>query len=156
MFKQYINLNWKDAKYSPPPQSCLSSLFLLYSLKFCGLVCGGSKPDIYSTKLTCVKNDISRYVDELLNTAFLRGGHVAQQWQVYCRFRFLKTFFRLITGLSQESVTAEAALSNYSSQHWKIKWPEWNLAVQISYLGWLWQWQTANSSTNPEGFPNRW
>lgn len=109
-----------------------------------------------STKLTCVKNDISRYVDELLNTAFLRGGHVAQQWQVYCRFRFLKTFFRLITGLSQESVTAEATLSNYSSQHWKIKWPEWNLAVQISYLGWLWQWQTANSSTNPEGFPNRW
>lgn len=48
---------------------------------------------------------------------------------------FQKTFFRLITGLSQEPISAEATLSNYSSQRWKIKLPEWSLAVQISYLG---------------------
>lgn len=50
---------------------------------------------------------------------------------------FQKTLFRIITGLSLEaqSIAAEATLSNYSSQRWKIKWPQWNLAVQISYLG---------------------
>lgn len=38
---------------------------------------------------------------------------------------FQKAFLRVITGLLQGSITAEATLSNYLSQHQKIKWAEW-------------------------------